>query len=100
MGSTNLGLGKTDRQGIFKGIKSEGARSVSPATCLKLPASNPAPKFAVDWIKSGFTLNIAMGSPGAGSMILLLESLISPQNTLTGYHYLFFLARRAPNTDI
>jgi hypothetical protein len=39
MGSTNLDLGKTDGQGIFEGIKSGGARSVSPATCLKMPAS-------------------------------------------------------------
>jgi hypothetical protein len=35
----DAGMGSTTGKAFFEGIKSGGARSVSPATCFKLPAS-------------------------------------------------------------
>ncbi len=34
---------------------------------------NPPPNSGVDWITSGFTGNIAMGSRGAGSILLGIQ---------------------------
>jgi hypothetical protein len=41
---------------------------------------NPPPKFGVDWIMSGFTPNIATGSPGAGVDI---TSSVTPHQALS-----------------